>query len=184
MSKVLIDYQLRDIIAERFDAGIRIGEKLEQDMIAVAVGPDLRMAVVASPVYVEAHGGPQTPQDLVRHACVGYRMMASGTTMDWEFERDGRVLAIKVTGQLTYNEPEVMIEAALDEAGDRLCSRGAGNCPHLVAGRLVRLMEDWMAPFPGYFLYYPSRRQMPTVLAALVAALRDGRQRLSDMRIA
>ena len=172
--EVLIDYQLRDIIAERYDAGIRIGEKLEQDMVAVAVGPDLRMAVVASPSYVAAHGAPQTPRDLVRHACVGYRMMASGTTMDWEFERDGRALAIKVSGPLTYNEPEIMIEAALDGLGLAYVLEGQAM-PYLEAGRLVRLLEDWMAPFQGYFLYYPSRRQMPAVLSALVGALRRGR---------
>jgi DNA-binding transcriptional LysR family regulator len=172
--EVLIDYQLRDIIAERFDAGIRIGEKLEQDMVAVAVGPELRMAVVASHGYLAAHGAPQTPQDLVRHPCVGYRMMASGATMDWEFERDGRALAIKVTGPLTYSEPEIMIEAALDGLGLAYVLEGQAM-PYLEAGRLVQLLEDWMAPFPGYFLYYPSRRQMPPVLSALVAALRRGR---------
>ena len=172
--EVLIDYQLRDIIAERFDAGIRIGEKLEQDMVAVAVGPDLRMAVVASPSYVAAHGAPETPQDLVRHRCVGYRMMASGATMEWDFEQDGRPLAIKVSGPLTYNEPEIMIEAALDGLGIAYVLEGQAM-PSLNAGRLVRLLEDWMAPFPGYFLYYPSRRQMPAVLSALVAALRRGR---------
>jgi DNA-binding transcriptional LysR family regulator len=169
--EVLIDYQLRDIIAERYDAGIRIGEKLEQDMIAVRVGPDLRMAVVASPSYVAAHGAPQTPQDLVRHACVNYRMMSSGQTLDWEFEREGRALAIKVTGPLTYNEPEIMLEAALDGLGIAYVLEGQAEL-HLASGRLVRLLEDWAAPFAGYFLYYPSRRQMPAVLAALVAALR------------
>ena len=172
--EVLIDYQLRDIIAERFDAGIRIGEKLEQDMIAVPVGPALRMAIVASPSYVDAHGAPRTPQDLVGHLCVNYRMMASGQTLDWEFERDGRALAIKVTGPLTYNEPEMMIEAAVDGLGVAYVLEDQAK-PHLVAGRLVRLLEDWMAPFPGYFLYYPSRRQMPPVLSALVAALRRSR---------
>ncbi len=177
--EVLIDYQLRDIIAERFDAGIRIGEKLEQDMIAVAVGPDLRMAVVASPSYIARHGSPQTPQDLVRHACVNYRMMSSGQTLDWEFERDGRALAIKVTGPLTYNEPEIMLEAALDGLGLAYVLEGQAE-PHLASGRLVRLLADWAAPFAGYFLYYPSRRQMPAVLAALVAALRRGRSPASS----
>ena len=171
--EVLIDYQLRDIITERFDAGIRIGEKLEQDMVAIAVGPELRMAVVASPSYIATHAAPETPQDLVRHRCVGYRMMTSSTTMDWEFERDGRALAIKVSGPLTYNEPEIMIEAALDGLGVAYVLEGQAR-PYLEAGRLVRLLEDWTAPFPGYFLYYPSRRQMPAVLSALVAALRRG----------
>ncbi len=151
--EVLIDYQLRDIIAERLDAGIRLGEKLEQDMIALCVGPDLRMAVVASPSYLANHPAPRTPQDLMQHACVNYRMMASGQTLDWEFESEGRALAIKVTGPLTFNEPELMLEAALDGLGIAYIVEGQANS-HLATGRLVRLIEDWTAPFPGYFLYY------------------------------
>ncbi len=169
--EVLIDYQLRDIIAERLDAGIRLGEKLEKDMIAVAVGPDLRMAVVASPSYLAAHPAPQTPQDLMQHACVNYRMMASGQVLDWEFEKDGRALDIKVTGPLVFNEPELMLEAALDGLGIAYVLEGQAE-RHIMAGRLVRLLVDWTASFPGYFLYYPSRRQVPPTLAALVAALR------------
>jgi DNA-binding transcriptional LysR family regulator len=175
--EVLIDYQLRDIIAERFDAGIRLGEKLEQDMVAIGVGPDLRMAVVASPSYVAARGAPQTPQDLVRHICVNYRMMASGETLPWEFEREDRTLAIKVTGSLTFNEPELMLEAALDGLGIAYVLDSQAE-PEVVAGRLVRLLDEWTAPFPGYFLYYPSRRQMPPALAALIAALRRRQQQL------
>ena len=169
--EVLIDYQLRDIIAERLDAGIRLGEKLEQDMIAVRVGPDLRMAVVASPSYLAGHPPPETPQDLAGHRCVNYRMMASGETYDWEFERDGRALDIKVTGPLTFNEPELMLEAALDGLGVAYILDQQAQA-HIAAGRLVRLLEDWTPPFPGYFLYYPSRRQVPPTLAALIAALR------------
>jgi DNA-binding transcriptional LysR family regulator len=169
--EVLIDYQLRDIIAERLDAGIRLGEKLEQDMIAVRVGPDLRMAVVASPSYLAGHPTPETPQDLTGHRCVNYRMMASGQTYDWEFERDGRALDIKVTGPLTFNEPELMLEAALDGLGVAYVLHQQAKA-HIAAGRLVRLLEDWTPPFPGYFLYYPSRRQVPPTLAALIAALR------------
>lgn len=169
--EVLIDYQLRDIIAERLDAGIRLGEKLEQDMIAVRVGPDLCMAVVASPSYLAGHPPPETPQDLAGHRCVNYRMMASGETYDWEFERDGRALDIKVTGPLTFNEPELMLEAALDGLGVAYILDQQAQA-HIAAGRLVRLLDDWTPPFPGYFLYYPSRRQVPPTLAALIAALR------------
>jgi DNA-binding transcriptional LysR family regulator len=172
--EVLIDYQLRDIVAERFDAGIRLGEKLEQDMIAVSVGPDLRMAVVASPAYLAEHPAPQAPQDLMQHRCVNYRMMASGQILDWEFEQEGRALDIKVSGPLTYNEPELMLEAALDGLGVAYVLE-AQAAAHIAAGRLVRLLEDWTAPFPGYFLYYSSRRQAPPTLAALIAALRRGR---------
>ena len=175
--EVLIDYQRRDIIAERLDAGIRLGEKLENDMTAVGVSPDLRMAVVASPSYLADHPAPRTPQDLMKHACVNYRMMASGQTLDWEFEQEGRALDIKVTGPLTYNEPELMLESALDGLAVAYVLEEQAE-PHIVAGRLVRLLEDWTPPFAGYFLYYPSRRQLPPTLAALIAALRRGRSSL------
>jgi DNA-binding transcriptional LysR family regulator len=169
--EVLIDYQLRDIVAERFDAGIRIGEKLEKDMIAVGVGPELRMAFVASPSYLARHALPQNPQELTRHRCVNYRLMASGKTYAWEFERGGRVLELKVEGPLAFNEPELMLEAALDGLGvSYILEELAGT--YLSSGQLVRLFSDWTAPFPGYFLYYPSRRQVPAALAAFVAALR------------
>jgi DNA-binding transcriptional LysR family regulator len=172
--EVLVDYQLRDIIAERLDAGIRIGEKLEQDMIALGVGPELRMAVVASPAYLAAHGAPETPQALMHQACINCRMTTAGQTLDWEFERNGRPLAIKVTGPLTFNEPQIMVEAAIEGLGIAYVVEGQA-LPHIAAGRLVRLLDDWSAPFPGYFFYYPSRRQMPPVLAALIAALRGHR---------
>jgi DNA-binding transcriptional LysR family regulator len=133
-------------------------------MIAVGVGPDLRMAVVASPAYLAAHPAPQTPQDLTLHRCVNQRMLASGQTYDWEFEQDGRALDIKVTGPLTYNEPELMLEAALDGLGLAYILEDHVSA-YLAAGRLVRLLEDWTPPFPGYFLYYSSRRQQTTAAA-------------------
>lgn len=172
--EVMIDYQLRDIIADRFDAGIRLGEKLEKDMIAVSVGPDLRMAVVASPAYLTKHGTPQMPQDLREHRCVNYRMMASGQTYDWEFEQGQRRLDIQVTGPLTFNEPELMLEAALDGLGVAYIPLGHA-ATYLADGRLVRLFEEWTPPFPGYFLYYSSRRQVPATLAALIAVLRQNK---------
>jgi len=174
--EVLIDYQLRDIIADRLDAGIRLGEKLEQDMVALRVGPDLRMAVVASPSYLASHTAPRTPKDLMHHSCVSYRMMSSGHTLDWEFERRGRSLAIKATGPLIFNEPELMLEAALDGLGIAYILEEQAE-PHIAAGRLVQLLQDWSAPFPGYFLYYPSRRQLPPTLAALIAILRERKAR-------
>jgi DNA-binding transcriptional LysR family regulator len=172
--EVLIDYQLRDIIADRLDAGIRIGEKLENDMVAVNVGPELSMAVVASPAYLAMHGTPGVPQDLATHRCVNYRMMASGQTYDWEFEKDGRALDIKLAGPLTFNEPELMVEAALDGLGVAYVIEQQVR-GHVDAGRLVRVLADWTPPFAGYFLYYPSRRQLPPTLAALIAALRIAR---------
>jgi DNA-binding transcriptional LysR family regulator len=169
--EVLIDYQFRDIVADRLDAGIRLGEKLEQDMIAVPVGPDLRMAVVASPAYLAAHPAPMAPHDLTAHPCVNYRMMASGQTYDWEFEHDGRALAIKVTGPLTFNEPALMINAALDGLGIAYVIESQARAD-IDSGRLIQLFREYTPPFPGYFLYYASRRQMRPTLAAFIAALR------------
>jgi len=169
--EVLIDYQLRDIVADRLDAGIRIGDKLEKDMIALPVGPNLRMAVVASPAYLAQYGTPYTPQDLNTHRCINYRMMASGQTYNWEFEKDQRQLDIQVAGPLTFNEPELMLEAALDGLGIAYITQDQAKS-YLADGRLIHLLEEWTPPFPGYFLYYSSRKQVPPVLAALIAMLR------------
>ena len=172
--EVLIDYRFRDIVAERLDAGIRLGEKLEADMIAVGVGPPLRMAVVASPEYLARHPAPGTPQDLMRHACVNFRLTGSGQLLDWEFEQAGHALTVKVDGPVAFNEPDLMLEAAIDGVGVAYVVEQQAE-PHIAAGRLTRLLEPWTAPFPGYFLYYPSRRHMPPTLAALIAALRRTR---------
>jgi DNA-binding transcriptional LysR family regulator len=169
--EMLIDYEFRDIIADRLDAGIRIGEKLEQDMIGLRVGPDLRMAVVASPSYLAARSAPKAPQDLGQHRCITYRMTADGSLIAWEFERAKRSIEVKVKGPLTVNEPELAVDAALDGLGlayvfeDRVA-------PFLSDGRLVRVLSDWTPSFPGFFLYYPSRRHVPPTLAALIAILR------------
>ena len=174
--EVLIEYGFRDIVADRFDAGIRLGEKVEKDMIAVAVGPELRMAVVASPDYLARHPAPGAPVELTRHRCINYRMMASGSLYRWEFERDGRSLDVKVDGPLTFNEPALMLEAAVDGLGVAYVLEDQAS--RLVAeGRLVRLLTEWTPAFPGYFLYYPSRRQNPPVLAVLLATLRRWRVR-------
>ncbi len=174
--EILIEYGFRDIVADRFDAGIRLGEKVEKDMIAVSVGPELRMAVVASPGYLSRHPAPETPVELTRHRCINYRMMASGGLYAWEFERDGRALDVKVEGPLTFNEPALMLEAAVDGLGVAYVLEGQAS-PSIAEGRLIRLLEDWTPAFPGYFLYYPSRHQTPPVLAALVATLRRWRSR-------
>lgn len=151
-------------------------------MIAVGVGPPLRMAVVASPDYLAAHPAPQTPQEVTPHRCVNQRMLASGQTYDWEFEQDGRALDIKVTGPLTYNEPALMLEAALDGLGLAYILEDQADA-YLAAGRLIRLLEDWPPPFPGYSLYYSSRRQMPPTLAALIVVLRRSRPNSTDLRV-
>lgn len=169
--EVVIDYGFRDIVADRFDAGIRLGEKLQKDMVALRVGPALRMAVVASPAYLARYPAPRTPQDLTTHRCINYRMVSADTVYAWEFERDGQHLKVAVSGPLTFNEPDLMLEAAADGLGVAyVLEREATD--RLASGRLVSLLNDWMAPFPGFYLYYPSRRQISPVLAALLTFLR------------
>ena len=172
--EVLIDYAYRDIVADRLDAGIRLGEKLEQDMIALRVGPELCMAVVAVPDYLAAHAAIQHPRDLMGHRCINYRMVGAGTLYAWEFEKDGLELDVSVPGRLTFNEPDLMLEAALNGLGVGYLLYHE-VAPYLATGQLVRVLADWMSPFPGFHLYYPSRRQMRPVLSAFVAAVRDRR---------
>ena len=170
--EVLIDYAYRDIVADRLDAGIRLGEKLEQDMIALRVGPELCMAVVAVPEYLAAHAAITHPRDLMGHRCINYRMVGAGTLYAWEFEKDGVELDVSVPGQLTFNDPGLMLEATLNGLGiGYLLDHEVA--PYLATGQLVRVLADWLSPFPGFHLYYPSRRQMRPVLSAFVAAVRD-----------
>ena len=169
--EVLIEYEFRDIIAASLDAGIRMGEKLEQDMIAVRVSPDLRMAVVGSPDYLAARTIPRDPADLRAHGCIRYRMRADGFVIPWEFERGGRSIAVDVTGSLTVNEPELAVDAAVNDLGLAYALEDRVR-PHIESGRLVRLLQDWTEPFAGFFLYYPSRRQIQPTLAALISVLK------------
>ena len=169
--EVQIDYAYRDIVADRLDAGIRLGEKLEQDMIALKIGPDLCMAVIATPDFLEGTSPILHPSDLTRRRCINYRMVGAGTIYAWEFERDGQALDVRVSGSLIFNEPELMLDAALNGLGigyllDHEVAR------HVESGRLIRLLADWTPPFPGFHLYYSSRRQMRPVLAAFIAAVR------------
>ncbi len=176
--EVITDYGFRDIVSDGFDAGIRLGEKLQQDMVALRVGPELRMAVVASPDYLSRHPAPTIPEDLHAHRCINYRMVTAHTLYAWEFEKDGRRLNLKLSGPLTFNEPDPMLQAAVDGLGVAyVLEHEAAAC--VASGRLVRLLEDWTPPFPGFFLYYPSRKQVPPVLAALLVLLR---KRLDDER--
>jgi DNA-binding transcriptional LysR family regulator len=169
--EVLIDYAFRDIVADRFDAGIRLGEKLERDMIALKVSPELSMALVASPAYLAEAPALDHPGDLVRHRCIGYRMTGSGALYAWEFEGDGKPFEVRVAGPLAFNEPDLMLDAALQGFGvGYLLDHQVTS--HVAAGRLVRLLPEWLPPFPGFHLYYPSRRQMRPVLSAFVTALR------------
>lgn len=169
--EVTVDNGLTDIVDERFDAGIRLGEQVARDMIAVRIGPDMRMSVVGSPEYLASHGVPQTPHDLQQHRCINMRLPTKGGLYAWEFEHDGEPLRVRVEGQLTLNCLPQRIEAA--EAGLGLAYVPEDTIAEGVdAGRLQHVLADWCVPFAGYYLYYPSRRQHTTAFALLVEALR------------
>jgi DNA-binding transcriptional LysR family regulator len=160
-----------DIVAERFDAGVRLGESLEQDMIAVRIGPRLRMAAVAAPAYFARCGMPETPHDLARHSCINLRLTTSGGLYAWEFERAGRELRVRVEGQLVFNDVDLIVAAAL--AGHGIAFLLEDHvAPHLADGSLVRGLDDWCEPFDGYHLYYPSRRQPSPAFTLVIEALR------------
>jgi DNA-binding transcriptional LysR family regulator len=169
--EVIIDYGLTDIVAERFDAGIRSGELVAQDMVAVRIGPELRSAIVAAPSYFAGRTEPTTPQELTAHTCINLRLPTRGGLYAWEFERDGRALRVRVEGQLVFNGTAPMLEAAL--AGFGLAYLPEDSVlAHLAEGRLVRVLADWCPPYSGYHIYYPSRRQPTPAFALLIEALR------------
>lgn len=165
--EVLIEYGFRDIVADGFDAGIRLGEKLEQDMIALKVGPDLRMAVVASPAYLARHGAPTHPGDLIRHRCINYRMVAAGTIYAWEFKRDDKAFEVRVPGSLIFNDPALMLECALEGLGVAYLTESE-IIPFIQDEQLIRLLSEWTQPFPGFHIYYSSRQQTRPILAAFL----------------
>jgi DNA-binding transcriptional LysR family regulator len=176
--EVVVDYGLTDIVAEQYDAGVRIGEVIAKDMIAVPIGPDMRMIVVGAPSYLETHGVPQTPQDLTNHNCINLRLPTYGGLYAWEFEKDARELNVRVEGQLMFNSVGMIVKAAL--AGHGLAYVPEGRIKNdLDKGRLKALLEDYCKPFSGYHLYYPSRRHPTPAFTAVVNALRyrDARSR-------
>jgi len=165
------DDSRRDLIAARFDAGIHLGEFLQRDMVAVKVSAEQRAAIVAAPSYFDSHPKPKTPRDLTAHRCIRYRMGAGGPVYRWEFEKRGKPVTVSVSGPLVVNDVEVTLRAALDGLGLAfLFEEHAAE--HIARRKLVRVLEDWCPPFDGFFLYYPSRRQQPAALQALVEALR------------
>lgn len=169
--EVVIDLGLTDIVAERYDAGIRLGEQVAKDMIAVRVGPDLRMAAVAAPSYFAKRPRPKKPQDLTEHACINLHLPTYGGLYAWEFEKDGRELRVRVEGQLVFNNGGSVMAAALSGLGIAYLPEDMVRTS--VAGKqLVRVLGDWCPPFPGFHLYYPSRRQPSAAFALLVDALR------------
>jgi DNA-binding transcriptional LysR family regulator len=169
--EIVIDYGLTDIVAERYDAGIRSGEIVAKDMVAVRIGPDLRMAVVGAPSYLAKRPRPKTPQDLTTHTCINLRLPTHGGLYAWEFEKGGRELRVRVEGQLVFNGTAPMLDAALAGFGLAYLPEDQVQA-HLAEGRLVRVLADWCPPYPGYYLYYPSRRQPTAAFALLVEALR------------
>ena len=169
--EIVVDYGLGDIVAQRFDLGARLGDQVAKDMIAVRIGPDLRMAVVGSPAYFQGRQPPSTPQELAAHDCINLRLPTHGGLLAWEFSKDGHQLKARVEGQWVFNSSLPILRAAL-------AGRGLGYIPedmvpeHLAEGRLLRVLDDWCEPFPGYHLYYPSRRQSSQAMIVLVDALR------------
>ncbi len=166
-----MSYGFRDIVADRFDAGVRLGNTIDKDMIAVPIGPPLRMAVVASPAYFEIHPKPKTPQDLTAHRCINQRMPSSGGLYVWDFARRGKQVNVRVDGPLIFNTAPPQVDAALAGLGIVLLPEDE-LAPHLSDGSLVRVLEDWCPPFAGYHLYYPSRRQPSPAFSLVVKALR------------
>jgi len=166
-----VEYRLIDIVAERFDAGVRLGEQVAKDMVAVRIGPDMRMAVVGTPDYFAAHPLPVSPKDLTLHRCVNVRLPTYGGLMPWEFEKDGHSLSVQVEGQCVFSGSQMALGAALAGLGLAYVPEDL-VVDHLAAHRMVRVLEDWCRPFTGYHLYYPSRRHASPAFARLVDALR------------
>ena len=166
-----VNYGFRDIVADRFDAGVRLGKTVDKDMIAIPIGPDMRMAVVGSPGYFTRHGVPESPQDLTQHRCINQRMPTSGGLYVWDFSCRGKQMNVRVDGPLIFNTTQPQVDAALQGLGLTLLPED--EVQSLVAeGRLVRVLEDWCPPFPGYHLYYPSRRQPSPAFSLVLHALR------------
>lgn len=170
--EITSDSRLVDIAAERFDAGIRLGEQVAQDMVALRIGPPLRMAVVGTPGYFASAPPLRKPQDLTHHDCINIRFLTHGGLYAWEFEKGKRVLNVRVEGRLTFNDTMQILEAVLGGFG-LACLPEDIVMPHIETGQLQRALEDWCPPFPGYHLYYPSRRQPSAAFALLLAALRE-----------
>jgi len=169
--EIIVDYGLTDIVAQRYDAGVRNGEQVAKGMIAVRIGPDMRMAVVGAPSYFAKRAPPKTPQDLTHHNCINLRLPTHGGVYAWEFEKGGRELRVRVDGQLACNGAHQMLNAALDGLGLAYLPEDLAQ-PCIADGRLKRVLEDWCPRYSGYHLYYPSRRQTSPAFAQLVDALR------------
>lgn len=169
--ELLLDSTFRNIVEEGFDAGVRLGESVEKDMIAVRISPDWRLVAVAAPAYLAMNGTPMHPQDLVRHACINMRHETAGGLYAWEFEKDGQALRVRVSGQLTFNNSYVMIDAAVSGYGIAYVPEDIVE-DQIAQGSLTQVLDEWSPFFDGYFLYYPSRRQNLLAFQLVVDALR------------
>ncbi|MBN8943416.1 MAG: LysR family transcriptional regulator [Rhizobiales bacterium] len=169
--EIVIDYGLTDIVAERYDAGVRLGEQVAKDMIALRIGPDMRMAVVGAPSYFAKWPVPRTPQDLTAHSCINLRLPTYGGIYAWEFEKDGRELHVRVDGRFVFNNIALRLNTALAGLGLAYLPQGRVQL-YIDSGELEHVLADWCPPFSGYHLYYPSRRQHSPAFALLVEALR------------
>ena len=169
--EILTDYGLTDIVRDRFDAGVRPGETIAKDMIAVRIAPDMRMAVAGSPAYFIDRPAPVIPQELTEHCCINLRLSGHGGLYAWEFEKDGRELNVRVDGQLVFNTGSMILRAALEGRGLAYLPEGQLE-PYLSSGQLVRVLEEWCEPYSGYHLYYPSHRQPTPAFSLLVDELR------------
>jgi DNA-binding transcriptional LysR family regulator len=169
--EISVDYTMTDIVAQRFEAGVRLGDQVAKDMIAVRIGPDFHMAVVATPAYFAKRPLPKMPKDLTSHCCINLRLPTHGQLLVWDFEKDGHVVNVRTDGQLVFNSGTAILRAALAGLGLAFLPEDMVQ-EHIAARRLVSVLQDWCQPFPGYHLYFPSRRQSSPALTLLVEALR------------
>lgn len=169
--EINVDYTMTDIVAQRFDAGVRLGNQVSKDMIAVRIGPDMRIAVVGAPAYFARRSPPQTPKDLTAHSCINLRLPTHGQLLLWDFEKDGQVLNVRAEGQVVFNSSSAILRAALEGFGLAFVPEDMAE-QQIADGHLVRVLQDWCQPYPGYHLYYPSRRQSSPAFKLVVEALR------------
>lgn len=169
--EITIDYTMSDIVSQRYDAGVRVGDQVAKDMIAVRISPDLRIAVVGSPRYFATRPKPSAPNELTEHNCIRLRLPTHGGFLAWDFDKDGQAGKFPVSGQWTFNNSSSIVRAALADQGLAYVPEDM-VLEHITAGHLVRVLDDWCQPYPGYHLYYPSRRQSSRALAVVVDALR------------
>ncbi|MFH0022934.1 LysR family transcriptional regulator [Pseudomonas fluorescens] len=169
--EITVDYALSDIVSQRYDAGVRLGNHVAKDMIAVRISPDLRIAVVGTPTYFSSRTKPVIPHDLAQHKCINLRLPTHGGLLPWDFEKDGKEVKLSFSGQWIFNSSSAIVRAALDDYGLAFVPEEM-VMEHIAAGRLIRVLDDWCEPYSGYYLYYPSRHQSSRAHAVIVDALR------------